>query len=137
MESFRCGSSSGSLRASFSLGVFDVGIHAEQLVPPLSPRQGHSLTHDGWANPVRWQDIYGNFSQLQPDIPVLWGTVEDSVDRMNEIGIKPLGTNLPLHIHTHTPFQLYAHPSRSVSSLRGQPSVAYATRSSAQIVEET
>lgn len=58
--------------------------------PPFS-RQGHNLEHKGWVNPVRWRDIYGNFSQLQPDIPVLWGTVEDSVDRMNEIGIKPLG----------------------------------------------
>ena len=67
----------------------------EACAPLLSAPQGHSLTHAGWANPVRWQDIYGNFSQLQPDIPVLWGTVEDSVDRMNEIGIKPLGTTTP------------------------------------------
>lgn len=69
---------------------------AQWLVWPADIIQGHSLEYDGWANPVRWHDIYGNFSQLQPDIPAIWGTVEDSVDRMMEIGVKPLGTT-PLH----------------------------------------
>ena len=90
-------------------------IYAENFVPrPLSLRQGHSLTHEGWENPVRWQDIYGNFSQLLPDIPVLWGTVEDSVDRMNEIGIKPLGVtpHPPSHNCAHIPVRPLVTPWR-------------------------
>ena len=91
------------------------------MTAPVTAGQGHTMTHDGWANPVRWSEIYGNFSLLQTDIPVLWGTVEDSVDRMNEIGIKPLGAH---HSPTHSPTHPPTRPPTSTSTYRSSRNVA-------------
>ena len=59
--------------------------------------QGHGLMNakPGWRNPVRWREIYGNFSTLAPGVPPLWGTVKDSVDSLLAAGIQPLGENNP------------------------------------------
>ena len=56
--------------------------------------QGHALTkvEPRWRNPVRWREVYGNFSALAPDVPPLWGTVKDSIDNLLAVGIQPLGS---------------------------------------------
>ena len=58
-----------------------------------SALQGHALSEvkPPWRNPVRWREIYGNFSTLGLDMPPLWGTVKDSVDSLLAVGIQPIG----------------------------------------------
>jgi len=57
--------------------------------------QGHALTEvqPPWRNPVRWREVYGNFTAQAPDLSPLWGTVKDSVDSLLAAGIQPFGVD--------------------------------------------
>jgi hypothetical protein len=68
-------------------------VAAARLLRARYDTQGHALANvkPPWRNPVRWREIYGNFSTLAPGMPPLWGTVKDSVDSLLAAGIQPFG----------------------------------------------
>jgi hypothetical protein len=56
------------------------------------PSQGHSRDSKRWVNPIRFLELDESFAHVDSKVmPDTWGTVEDSVTQLNDIGVQPMG----------------------------------------------
>lgn len=85
--------------------------------------QGHDPTYvDRWAHPVRYADLDASFAVLNSKlIPDYVGTVNDTLDQLNAIGLEPLGARDSLLVVTVKHMPIFSLQPVLVAVLAGLP----------------